>query len=381
MKTIKFQKQLFKVHSSGKVGNWVITVSDNGDGTATIAKHSTKVIGGTPVETITHITEGKNIGRANETTPIAQALAQANSNISKQLDRGYVEDMPQAGEKATNALGLPKPMLAQPMDDVAGWDFPVYAQPKLDGHRMLAVIRDGGVLCYSRGGKEINLPHIKESLQRAFDIGEWCGNVLDGELYCHGVPLQTIGSWVKRIQPDTLRLTYYVYDSVQNQAFPDRHKYLMDTFGRNQHASIVVLPHCMIDTKQSLDYFHASCLKDGYEGSIVRWGGEDYEDGKRSKYLMKRKDFEDAEFLVVDATFGNPYIKGDVTYLNPILICEIEPGKTFEVVAPGSMEEKHAIGLRVEQLKGKAKLTVKFFGFTLAGVPNLPVGLRFRDDI
>ena len=78
---VRFEQTLYKVHSGGKVGSWHIKVTLNPDDTASTLVTSRKVLGGKGVETPTDYTEGKNIGRSNETTPIMQAVFEAQSKV------------------------------------------------------------------------------------------------------------------------------------------------------------------------------------------------------------------------------------------------------------------------------------------------------------
>ncbi len=382
---ILYQKQLFKVHSSGKVGDWTITVAANDDGTAIIARASTKVIGGVPVETVTHITQGKNIGKSNETTPAYQAHLEALSKVAKQLDKGYVEEMPKNGEAVTNALGLVQPMLAHPIEKVSVWTFPATAQPKLDGHRMLACIdKFGRVVMYSRQGKPIHLPHIAQDLLAAYEMGAWNGETLDGELYVHGETLQAISSLVKKLQPRSAEVIYNIYDVViTNASYPNRADVLADMFSFKAVGvldSLRRVPSVVVSDQEELDAIHSENLATGYEGTMVRWGDAGYENGKRSKSLLKVKNFQDAEFEIIGFGWGLPYVRTNATYRVPIFRCKTADGKEFDVTAHGTMEEKEAIACNVHSYLG-TKLTVKFFNWTPDGVPFLPVALRFYDVI
>ena len=54
---------------------------------------------------------------------------------------------------------------------------------------------------------------------------------------------------------------------------------------------------------KELDEYYDTYMEFGYEGQIVRVNGP-YEN-KRSKLLLKRKDFSDAEYLVIDINEGD----------------------------------------------------------------------------
>jgi DNA ligase-1 len=73
---------------------------------------------------------GKNIGRSNETTPIQQAVLEAESEWKKQKDKGYHEE----GETTDDKYCLP--MLAHDYKK-RGHNivYPCWGQPKLDGFR------------------------------------------------------------------------------------------------------------------------------------------------------------------------------------------------------------------------------------------------------
>lgn len=135
-----FHQTLYKAHTSGAVGSWSVTVTGDDD-FATMLVASKKKLDGKAVETPTQYTEGKNAGRANATTPLEQAISEAKSKVKLKLDKGYVEDIPEAGSVATNTLGFIHPMTAHPAEKVKDVTFPLGVQPKLDGHRCLAGIK------------------------------------------------------------------------------------------------------------------------------------------------------------------------------------------------------------------------------------------------
>ena len=99
-------KTLYAMSSKGKVKQWGIEVINNGDGTSTIRKKS-----GYHNQIITEndkiIREGKNIGRANETTSHTQALAEAIAAWILRKDQNFIETIP---DKNTE-LKIQRPML------------------------------------------------------------------------------------------------------------------------------------------------------------------------------------------------------------------------------------------------------------------------------
>jgi len=377
---VLFEQLLYRINSNKTVGSWAIAVTENNDGSANILTTQTKLIGGKGVESVTTVSEGKNMGKKNETTSLEQAVINAKATADKKLKKGYLLDVPSGEEQVTNSLGLLKPMLAQTIEKVKNWEFPVFASPKLDGHRLLATVQENKVLLYSRQGTVVSLPHIEKELQQLFDDKIWSGVTLDGEVYLHEESLQIIGSLVKNTQPETANLKYYLYDVIDNQhSYKQRLSYLEQIASNTLEALVVIKTEVLSDI-QEVNLFHSNALSDGYEGSMLRWSSASYEDGKRSKFLMKKKDFQDAEFKVVDVIAGKTVTRNGNTYELPIYVCATAQGEKFNCVAAGTLQDKHQAWLDKTQAIGK-QLTVKFFNYTDNNIPFLPVALRLRNDI
>ena len=198
---------LFKRTSAGKVQIWEIRVEPNDDGSGTlIINHG--LVDGKKQESSETITEGKNVGKKNETTPYQQAVAEARSRWNKQRDRRHYGLTVEESEAKRAAA----PMLAQEYSkhgSKVDWEGRVYAQPKFDGHRCLISRTAEGAMMFSRGGELIeSCPHIAEDVAAAMPIG----SVLDGELYIHGEPLNKIGSYIRRKQEMSEQLKFMAYD-------------------------------------------------------------------------------------------------------------------------------------------------------------------------
>lgn len=367
-------RRIYKNHGSS-VGYWEGWVEGHADEAKIILQYARTMDG--KVTRKEHPAKRKNIGRSNETTCLEQAQLELDSRTNKQFDKGYVKTQEEAKLPSTNTLGLTKPMLAQPMEKVKPEDIDwsmAAAQPKLDGHR--AMFKDGTL--YSRQGKVIDLPHITEAIKAA-GIDHLH---LDGELYIHGKSLQEIGSLVKRKQEGTEDLVYHIYDLVGDGSWLSRISTLHNA-GRVEYEwpmSIKLLGYSRVATFEELQEFHERQLAAGYEGTMLRWGSTGYQDGKRSKQLLKLKNFQDAEFTIVGVERGVPYIKDCVTYEVPVWVCDAGNGETFTCTAQGDMHQKHNLWETREGHVGKP-LTVKFHYLSKDGIPQLPVALRFREDL
>ena len=118
---------LYKYDSKGKVRQWDVTT----DGDKVIVSHGVK--DGKKVEQTT-VCKPKNIGKRNETTAEEQAVLEAKSKWTKQIEReDYHEILELSGQQV-------RPMLALDYLKVphrVNWD-EVVAQPKLDGLRLVS---------------------------------------------------------------------------------------------------------------------------------------------------------------------------------------------------------------------------------------------------
>lgn len=341
------------------VGSWRIWAKEN-----VIHLAHASIVGGSEIFHIEEVPAGL-AGRSLE----EQVQSRINSRISKQKDKGYVESYDDAlVNRLSNTLNMPPPMLAKKIGDLRSWPGKCIVQRKLDGHRCIAA-RDGDVLLYSRQGKVLDaLVHIKNLLEPHLtdDI------MLDGELYLHGISLQTISSWAKREQPDTVRLVYHVYDAISSDSFPQRYKAAKEIVGACNSDSIVLVPNVYIDQESEMWSLFATYRDEGYEGAMLRTLNTPYESGARSSSLYKVKARHDAEFKVLDIIPGSDG--------NGILVCEIDDKKRFKTLAPGSHDQKKFILAHKEQYIGR-KVTVEYANLTGDGIPFHCVAIRFREDL
>ena len=305
-------------------------------------------------------------GKATRTVD-EQIMSRMASRISKQRDKGYSPSLTEAAaaERPTNAIGMPKPMLAQKISKVRDivYDDAV-VQPKFDGNRCLIYCRDGVNYAYSRQGKRVEaIDHILN------DIVLPEGYILDGELYCHGQPLQTIVSWIKRKQEDTKRLRYHVYDIVSNLPYTLRSRLIRELpIGE----SISPVYGESVGSYEDVLAAFREYRADGYEGAILRWGSSGYEDGKRSKSLVKIKEWNSDEFVVVDIRASKDGWA--------VLECLAFNGERFGVSAPGTIFFKRDILQNKEEYIGKF-VTIEYANLTKDGIPFHPVAINFRSDI
>ena len=116
---------------------------------------------------------------------------------------------------------------------------------------------------------------------------------------------------------------------------------------------------------EEINKYHTQFLEEGFEGTIVRMNLGPYEN-KRSKQLLKYKNFQDAEFLILDVTPG----LGNRSECAGRLVCQIGD-KTFGCSMTGTVEFMKEVLDNKDQVIGKYA-TVKYFEMTPDGVPRFP---------
>lgn len=376
-------KTLYAVTKTGNVKTWcaeVFGTPDEQPSDATITITTQTKLDGKKVLRHDVITEGKNLGKSNETTPYEQALSEARSRYNKKIDQGYGLEIPTDTTKSTsNGMGLPRPMLAHPIDKVKEIEFPAYFQPKLDGHRCIVTKKNGEMIMYSRQGKPITtMDHILSFLEGMISEGQF----LDGELYLHGEALQNIGSYIKKLRPESKQIYYYVYDIIMDKPYRERLKLLntifLDSPEVNSPATLISTRevHSMGETMAYFGY----AIDDGFEGGILRTPDQGYLAGFRSRNLLKIKKFDDSEHKIVDVIEGKDRLVNDTELKVAVFVCETPEGQRFECTAFGDQHEKDRIWHTRKDFIGKT-LTVKHSGYTKEGKPWHCVALRIREDI
>jgi DNA ligase-1 len=311
----------------------------------------------------------------SQPTAQEQALFEAKAEHQKKIDRDYRSSLEDVDRPRASVV---KPMLAHKFEGwVAGWQN-VYSQPKLDGIRCIAT-RDG---LWTRQSKPIiSCLHIEEALRPFF--AENPDHVFDGELYNHDLKddFNAITSVVKKLKPteedkaESARLIqYHIYDVPSHGGtFGERYHSLEFTHLDDSCFIHFVETNLAFD-KHQLDADYEVYINDGYEGQIVRLNGR-YEQ-KRSKLLLKRKEFQDEEFPISRVIEGNGNWAGYAKAIEFILPDDkrLENGDRPKAGIRGSQE------MMKKLLDGPApdSVTVRFFAYTPAGIPRFPVATAFH---
>lgn len=329
---------------------------------------------------------GKYIGKINETNVLTQAYNECRSKYAKKLKSGYSVELDQKKE----GNFLPFPMNLKLWDDFKDkLKYPLFVQPKLDGLRMIAALDSNGIVqLKTRTLKDIpGFDHLRQELTELYKTGDKT-LILDGELYFHTMDLQDISGIVRSEtgrDDEKNKLQYWAFDAFSlkrpTEAFEDRIQHLRQFVGESKSKLIVLNETIEVADETEADRFYKKTIADGYEGIIYKSMGKPYaysfDKAKRSSWYLKRKQFFDDEFEIVDFTQGRGKDKDAV-----IFICKTKDGVEFNTVPNGTYDYKKDLYRRsledFSQFKGQF-VTIKFEKLSAAGVPQAGHMIAFRD--
>lgn len=408
---------LFSVAKTGKKMQWKIETKED-----KIFKTFGYVDG--KQRTIETSTSGKNKGKINETSDKTQAKTEAKAIWVKQLDKGYRVDeedeeavkiqeevllakqenggnnhgaFDQKKKTTKKIESFPLPILAMKYTDIMApkkgkrrievfeFGFESVAQPKLDGVRCTARIVDGKVRLLSRKNKDlVFLNHIREEVSQILEGKE--DIVLDGEVYVHKLKgnytanskfdLITACARTVRKTPHEMeeKMQYHIFDIVDlEKPYKERDEILLELFSDKEFSHLKLVQTKTVLCREDVEMRLEQWEKKGYEGAVLRDPRMMYLSGKRSPMLLKYKNFEDAEFEIVDVFEGDGTEKGACVFR-----LKTDKGKEFNCRPEGTMEERREIFSNKEEYIGK-KISVVYQGTSEDGIPRFPVGRAIRD--
>lgn len=270
--------------------------------------------------------------------------------------------------------------------------FPCYVQPKLNGIR--ALYQNG----HFQSRDELPFPpglldHLAKPLKETFAPSV----ILDGELYVHGWPLQRINAAVTPVRQkpteDTLKVQYHVFDVVNyTKGFEERYG-LGPILGQPLFIGGInrVLTR-IAHSETEADLFYADCVVSGYEGVMYRIGDCPYTVPKqhwaapgpfwkvpkpRSKFLsdqdnrcwhlLKRKDWQDDEFVCIAVQEGEGKYKGTLG----ALVCRTDEESYSTFTVGSGLTDAERDHYWANPPVGR-KIKVKYLVLSSAGIPLNP---------
>ncbi len=362
---------LLKYTQKNQVQTWQITAEDDHFFT------EEGIQGGTITTSKPTYCKPKNVGRSNETTSEQQAIIEAQAKWQKKVDGGYNEIL-------TSEKKFFEPMLAHEISKYEKLLFtvPTFMQPKLDGLR--AINADNTLM--SRNGKPyVACPHLLQDKV-----------TLDGELYNHEYhdDFNKIVSLCKKQTPTSEELAeskkmvqMWVYDFPNEKgSFSTRLMALKKWLSKKENNSnnqFVLVPTYQVRNQKEVDNLHLQFLELGFEGSILRLDLGDYEN-KRSKQLLKKKDFVDEEFEIIGAVEGEGGRVGTIGKFwmllekgKPYVISESKPVNCFKSNVKGDFDFLKDIWKNNKKYIG-TEATVKYFARTPDNIPRFPFIIKFN---
>jgi len=368
--------ELFKIDKLGRTCFWRVYVIED-----QYFKES-GILGG-KVKTYNPVrATPKNIGKSNETNGFTQAIFEAYSDWKHKKDQLYTQDTPGQVEKVDIGSRL-RPMLAEKFTDQKhNVKYPCAVSRKLDGLRCMIYHDEEGVQILSRLGKKYQ--HFNGIRTEADTLmKQYPDVVLDGELYSHNIPFNAIsGAARSQSKPSKYdnNLEYYIFDlyipAQPDISYKDRVA-LMKEMANGKFSRLKFVYYEEVKSEDEIKEKHAQYVSEGYEGLMIRNLSSVYRLGRRVKDLLKYKEFEDAEFKVVDVVEGMGSEVGAAVFT-----CVTPDGKdTFNVRPRGSIEKRRI------QFKNKSKyigkmLTVRYQPISKETcLPRFPVGIKFANKV
>ena len=383
---------LYGIEKNGKVKVWNASVEENADSTATVIIEYGQIDGKKQIATRNY-TEGKNIGRKNETTPYAQCVQETERKWKDKKEKeGYTDVHPEKDtDEKSSATTIIFPMLAGKYEPQTAKkkrtdiQYPCFVQPKLDGLRCITYINasDKGIIAQSRtGGTFESVGHITHTLLPIFKAHPHIA--LDGELYTKDVPFETLAGIIKKkkltdVDRELLKhVKYHVYDMIHldNPEMPyvERQQFICQTLQASQSPFLEIV---RTDTVKTVDEFKekfSEFVANDYEGIMLRNINSVYQQGFRSNDLQKYKEFHEEEYPIVGFDQGDGRDKGTVIWK-----CQTKEGRPFSVRPRGTNEHRQELFKNGKSYIGK-QLTVIFQELSELSVPRFPVGKAVRDN-
>lgn len=308
-----------------------------------------------------------------------------------------------------------KPLLApNEKIDLNEIKYPLLASTKLDGIRV--IFYKGQIL--TRSLKQLPNKQLREKFEPLRQFSEDYQLILDGEIYSHELTFQEIISFcmtenfegkknVKKFGkvmeiPESLK--FYCFDYIENDNF--------DELFRNRYANTSKLEggfprlavrvwHKFVQSKEEVEQFFDICLRDNYEGLILRNPNGKYKFGRgtvKEGIIYKVKPFIDFDGQIIDVVQATRVDENAEKTINELgrsvtskkkddrILIEkasaftvLYEGKELKVTLAMTDEEKAEVWANKEFYIGR---WISYKGMLIGAkdVPRHSVMLRFRED-
>jgi DNA ligase-1 len=349
---------------------------------------------------------GKLTKKSSEVTPKAkrtmdqQAQLETKSRHKKKIDEGYSKTRPDAevaeGEsenepKAGDSGGkvFPGSMLANKYQPKL-MKYPCYVQPKIDGIRMSAAMREGKLLTSSR--KNSPFSHLS---QLKGEVVEMLGKddvILDGELFSFSLKFNDLSGLVRsklKANPREGEVIYAIFDLMHLQmTFEERFTHLggeiekwetgtrpdKEDFFTEIRSKVFRVNTWSVENEEELLDFEAAALEAGLEGIMIRFQKGLYKTS-RTNNLLKLKRDQDEEGTIVGFEEENADEEGLVVWK-----VKDPRGNIVSMRPMGTFEERQEQFANGDKYIGRV-VTYRFFELNPdTGIARFPRVVRFRAD-
>jgi ATP-dependent DNA ligase len=333
------------------------------------------------------ISEPKNFGKANATSAVEQCTLEIEAKYKKQLKSGgYYEHQSDIDKEQFFQVMLAKNFVDY--KDKLDWKSGVGVQIKYNGGRMIAT-KTG--LWTRKGEKYVSAPHIEEALKPFFL--KYPDAILDGEGYNY--PLREKLNEIMKLLRKTVYITpadfqrskelirFYIYDGygfpagknlpnttsdsdylLRKQAIDN--SFFAPVFADRYKDIVHHVPTWVVHSESELETLYKKFLDDKQEGAILRILNVPY-DNKRSKYLLKYKPIDTAEFEIIGIEEGI----GNRSGMAGAVWFQYSDGRKFKGSLKGNEAQFKEILQRKKEFIGHT-VTVHYNGLTGKGkgLPN-----------
>lgn len=316
---------------------------------------------------------GKNVGKSNATNCVTQAIRDAFSMYTKKKKMVANDKL---FPMLVEVINKNPATTLTPAELSAG----VIVERKFDGLRAIIHRKNGEVIVQSRTGQ--NYVMLTEIANEAGTIIPDETTYLDGEIYIHGMKLQSINSVLTGVaNGERANLKFYIFDTFNTSNMKvgalERKMVLERMFEGKVFKRLIMVEYTIVNTLSEIWSMADRYISEGYEGAIVRRPKLPYEpsvNNYHSPNILKVKPRPDAEFAVVDYTEG---AKGkDVGAI--IFICETEKHNKFSCVPNMTYNERYHLFVRFQEtdlfekyVKGKMA-TIEYSIISESGIPLQP---------
>jgi DNA ligase-1 len=256
----------------------------------------------------------------------------------------------------------------------------VFASPKLDGYRCLAVINEGHVTLYSRNGTEYNnFPTIQQSLKKCFPTGKY---VLDGEIMSDDFQSMQKSAFADKRGTTVGDVKYHVFGYVPYNEWVSQ-KFNMNTMSRLTELdklskkfdnNIVKVQSTFVNSLDLVLKMERQYIQQGHEGVMVI-PDIPYYLGRKSNKLLKFKTMLSQDCTVTGIYEGNEGTKFEGK-MGGIMVTQ-ENGESCECGTGFSDEDREYIWNNLGEFVGKIA-EIKYQELTNDGIMRFPVFVRWR---